>query len=65
MGLLVSALKNEDDLIVTCETDPDNGKKTLHVMTGKLVSACMLNKLRARITAYPEDGNVILSGIWN
>ena len=62
--LLVSALEKEDDLIVTCETDPDTGKKTLHVMTGKLVSTCMLNKLKARIAAYPEDGSMIVSGKW-
>jgi hypothetical protein len=62
--LLASTLAREDDLIVTCETDPDSGHRTLHVITGKLVSACMLNKLKARITAYPEDGGTIVSGRW-
>jgi hypothetical protein len=51
-------------MIITCETDPESGRKTLHVMTGKLVSACMLNRLRGRIEAYPEDGSTILSGKW-
>jgi hypothetical protein len=62
--LLVSALAREDDLILTCETDPESGRKTLHVMTGKLVSACMLNRLKGRIEAYPEDGCTIVSGRW-
>jgi hypothetical protein len=62
--LLVSALGREDDVIITCETNPDTGHKTLHFMTGKLVSACMLNKLRGRIEAYPEDGGTIISGTW-
>ena len=38
-GLLASALEKEDDLILTCETDPETGRKTLHVMTGRLISA--------------------------
>jgi hypothetical protein len=62
--LLASALAREDDLILTCETDHDSGQKTLHVITGKLVSPCMLNKLRARIGAYPEDGRMILLRRW-
>jgi hypothetical protein len=62
--LLDSALAREDDLIITYETDPESGRKTLHVITGKLVSACMLNRLRSRIEAYPEDGSRILSGKW-
>ena len=45
----MSALAREDDLIITSGTDPDSGEKVLHVMTGKLVSACMLNKLKGRI----------------
>ena len=43
-ALLASALEKQDDLIVTCEINPDTGRKTLHVMTGKLISGCMLNK---------------------
>jgi len=62
--LLESTLAREDDLIITYETDPESGRKTLHVITGKLVSACMLNRLRGRIEAYPEDGSRILSVKW-
>jgi len=62
--LLASALEKQDDLIVTCETNPDTGRKTLHVMTGKLISTCMLNKLKTLIETYPEDGGTIRSGKW-
>jgi len=62
--LIASALAREDDLIITCEMDTDSGRKTLHVMTGKLVSTCMLNKLKARIVTYPEDGCTLVSGTW-
>jgi len=63
-ALLASALEKQDDLIVTCETNPDTGRKTLHVMTGKLISGCMLNKLKTLIETYPEDGGTIRSGRW-
>jgi len=62
--LLASALENEDDLIITCEKDPETGGKMLHIMTGKLVSTCMLSKLKTLIETFPEDGGTIRSGKW-
>jgi hypothetical protein len=62
--LLASALEKQDDLVLTCEIDPDTGEKTLHVMTGKLISGCMLNKLKTLIEVYPEDGGTIRSEEW-
>lgn len=60
--LLASTLAREEDLIITWETDPGSGQKTLHVMTGDLVSACMISRLKTRIEAFPEDGGRIISG---
>jgi hypothetical protein len=63
-GLIAAALARDDDVLLTSETDPGSGRKTLHVMTGKLVTACMFNRLRNRIEAFPEDGGTIVSGKW-
>ena len=54
--LLVSALGREDDVIITCETDPGTGHKTLHFMSGKLVGTCMLNRLKARMKRTRRTG---------
>jgi len=62
--LVASALVREDDIIITGETDPETGRKILHVITGKLVTPCMLNKLKGQVEAYPEDGGAIVSGQW-
>jgi hypothetical protein len=43
--LLVRALANHDDFIVTCETDPDTEKKMIHLISGKFVTPCMPRKL--------------------
>ena len=37
--LLVRALARHDDFIVTCETDPDTGKKMIHYHFGKICHA--------------------------
>lgn len=63
-ALLASALERQDDLVLTCEIDPGTGRKTLHVMTGNLISGCMLNKLKTLIETYPEDGSTIRSEEW-
>jgi hypothetical protein len=62
--LLAAALQKQDDLIIAWETDPGTGRKTLHAMTGHLISTCMLNKLITMIETFPEDGGSIRSEQW-
>lgn len=44
-ALIESVIAGNDDLILTVENDPDSGKRTLHLRTGKFVTPCMLRKL--------------------
>ena len=55
--MLVSALDNGDDLIVTYETCPDNNKRDLHVLVGQLISPCMLGTLKNKQEIREEDGS--------
>ncbi len=56
MQTLLSALKEQEDFIVTLETD-DTGKEVLHVMTGKLITPCMLGTLTNRCEYQERDGS--------
>jgi hypothetical protein len=62
--LLVKALGRHDDLIVTCEEDPSNGKRTLHLISGRFVTACMLRKLIGQAESQRDEGAVIISRKW-
>ncbi|OPY37481.1 MAG: hypothetical protein A4E35_01397 [Methanoregula sp. PtaU1.Bin051] len=55
-GLLAKALVNRDDYIVTLEIDPDH-KKILHIMTGKLITPCMLGTLTNRCELQEGEGS--------
>jgi hypothetical protein len=63
-GMLVSALDRTDDFILTFETDPDTGKKTVHVLTGRFVTPCMLRKLRGQAESQRDEGSTQLSRSW-
>ncbi len=60
-ALVAEALGREDDVIITSETDSATLRKTIHVMTGRLVGTCMLNRLLTRIRTFPEDGDRVVS----
>jgi hypothetical protein len=62
--LLVRALARHDDFIVTCETDPDTGKKTIHLISGKFVTPCMLRKLFGQAESQRDEGASVVSGKW-
>ena len=62
--LLVRALARHDDFIVTCETDPDNKKKKIHIISGKFVTSCMLRKLMGQAEAQRDEGALIVSRKW-
>lgn len=63
--VLSSALSIQDDFIVTYETDADNEeRKEIHVMTGKLISPCMLGTLKNRVELQESDGSKRLTMEW-
>jgi hypothetical protein len=62
--LLVRALARHDDFIVTCETDPDTGKKQIHLLSGKFVTSCMLRKLLGQAESQRDEGAMIVSRKW-
>jgi hypothetical protein len=62
--LLVRALARHDDFIVTCETDPDTGKKQIHILSGKFITSCMLRKLMGHAEAQRDEGASVVSRKW-
>jgi hypothetical protein len=63
--VLSSALSKQDDFIVTYETDADNeDRKDIHVMTGKLISPCMLGTLKNRVDLQEGEGSKRLTIDW-
>jgi len=59
--LLLSALKNHEDFILTRE--PRAGEEAgagtepmIHIMTGNLITACRLNGLFGRVRFYEDEG---------
>jgi len=54
---LVSALARGDDFILTRESDPD-GRQILHIMTGKLITPCMLGTLTNRCELQEQEGSL-------
>jgi len=53
---LTAALENHDDFIVVFETVPDEEQR-VHVMTGKLISPCMLGTLTNRCGIQTDEGS--------
>ena len=43
--LLVTAIAGNNNVILTVETDPDSCMQTIHIMIGKFISPCMIQKL--------------------
>ena len=63
-GLLVSSLAKAEDFIVTFETDPDTGRRAVHVLTGRFVSPCMLRKLQGLAISQEDEGSRMLTRSW-
>ena len=56
--ILSLALINQDDFIITYETNPnDEDRKDIHVLTGKLISPCMLGTLKNRVDLQESEGS--------
>ncbi len=62
--MLVSALANHEDFVVTCETDPETKKKSLYVMTGNLITPEILALIRQQIEHKKEEGSTIITRDW-
>ena len=62
--LLDRALARRDDFIVTCETDPDTEKKTIHIISGRFVTPCMLRKLIGQVASQQDEGGILISRKW-
>ncbi len=62
--MLVSALANHEDFVVTCETDAETKKKSLYVMTGDLITPDMLATFKQQIERKKEEGNTIITRDW-
>jgi hypothetical protein len=62
--LVISALANHEDFVVTYETDPNTKKKSLYVMTGELITPDMLATLKQQIERKKEEGNSIITHDW-
>jgi len=63
-GMLISALSRNDDFIITFETLPEERKRYLHVLRGKLITPCMLGTLKNRVELQQEEGSTIMTMIW-
>jgi hypothetical protein len=63
--LLASALRENRDFIVTFETRPgDESKRDVHVLTGPLITSCILGNLQRRASLYEDDGATMMTGEW-
>jgi hypothetical protein len=62
--LLVQAIATDHDFILTFETEPDTGKRKIHVMTGKFITPCMLRKLIGQVQSQRDEGSTMVSRKW-
>lgn len=62
--LLVHALARHDDFIMTCESDPGTDTKTLHIISGRFVTPCMLRKLAGQAASQRDEGGILISRKW-
>ena len=62
--MLLAALANHEDFIVTYETDEETKKRSLYIMTGSLITPEMLATLKQEIQRKKEEGNTIVTRDW-
>jgi hypothetical protein len=54
--MLAFALGNQEDFIIAFESGDDD-RTILHVMTGKLITHCMLRKLTGQCEVLADEGS--------
>jgi hypothetical protein len=62
--MLDTAIAGHNDFILTFETDPDTGRRKIHVFSGRFVSPCMLRKLAGLAESQRDEGSIMVSGKW-
>ena len=62
--MLLAALANHEDFVVTYETDPETKKRSLYIMSGSLISPEMLASLKQEIEHRKEEGSTIVTRDW-
>jgi hypothetical protein len=55
--LLFSAMANHEDFVLTYEINPASGKKEVHVMAGKLITAEALTSMKSEVARQLEEGS--------
>ncbi|MEN6397245.1 MAG: hypothetical protein ABFC78_12280 [Methanoregula sp.] len=60
-SILLSALNNREDFILTREPRPGDEagmgtEPVIHIMTGNLITPCRLNGLLGRVRLYEDEG---------
>ncbi|MDD1686354.1 hypothetical protein [Methanoregula sp.] len=63
-ALLQTAIEESNDFILAFETDPDTGRRKIHVMSGKFVTPCMLRKLIGQAESQRDEGSTRISRRW-
>jgi len=63
--ILTTTLSNGQDFIVSFEPRPgDESKRYVHVLTGPLITTCMLGNLQRRASLYEDEGATMMTGEW-
>ena len=62
--MLVSALANHEDFVVTCGDGSGDKKKSLYVMTGNLIAPEILALIRQQIEHKKEERSTIITRDW-
>jgi hypothetical protein len=62
--MLLAALANHEDFVVTYETDPETKKRSLYIMSGSLIRPEMLASLKQEIERKKEEGSTIVTRDW-
>ena len=62
--MLLAALANHEDFVVTYETDPKTKKRSLYVMSGNLIGPKMFVSLREEIERRKEEGSTVITRDW-
>jgi len=56
--VLSYALKNQEDFVLTYEVNIEDGEREeIHVLTGKLITPCMLGTLKNRVELQESEGS--------
>jgi hypothetical protein len=62
--LIDAVLADDQDFILTAETDPDTGARRIHAFSGKFISSCMLRKLLGFAEAQRDEGSRVITCEW-